>query len=245
MEYLWTRAKIRNWCKAKLGRVTDDQVHNALLAKANADIDEAYAQVLLDATWPRAQVDTIIDVGSQQRLVSYPSGCGPGGVDAVYVWDAGLSDWVQLSKLSIPAGAHPDPVETAGGDEWQNRCGMPQFVRQGAQLELFPATDQAYQIKVRFRPTPVFTDDLTPSAVDGMLIALQTLALLTLKRDLRLSQTFEGRYIRRLRALKRATASGEPVPVTVFGHFERAQGAPVGAHYDSFPESRTTIDDWA
>lgn len=246
MEQLWTRQKIRLHCNTVLGDVTSETDNPDPVDDLNAAIEEAYACALMDATWARAELDWTGTVGAQQRLLNYPAGAGPGSVLEVAIWMGTVQRWKQLTHARIPAAVHPDPLETAGGEEWSAACGEPQFYDQRAQIHLAPATDKAYEIKIRYRPVADFNDDDdVPSAIDGLLIALKTLELYSESplEDEPQARRFEHRYAKRLRQLKGAMNTGQQMPLSAAGGWYGGQPPPPQANIGPYPAARTVIDD--
>jgi hypothetical protein len=168
MEISATRDQIRSRLVAKVGwasAVGVEDHYNELIRSASVQVAE-------ECPWATARREARIPVGVDQRMVPYPDGCGATGIQEVGLWIAAGQFYKRLSRHTISVVRDADPTAEVGGADRQVQLGEPVWYEPGQFIELWPPTDQAYEIKVIYTLTVELTSGAQVSACDAELILL-------------------------------------------------------------------------
>jgi hypothetical protein len=235
MELYDTRPVLRGRILSALGFQANDTDAVMILDQLNELIREACVDVAAEAWWARRKKEWRGTLGVDQRLVNIPSGASIGDVIEVGVWDSRINQYHTLEHATIPVALHTDPLDDVGGEADAATRSLPQrWSYQGTQIEVWPESDEASDIKILYvGGAQALTDDSATSEVDVEAIHRRALQLYWTNKDDALRKTWEVRYHERIRALKHWAHTCETVSLDPMVRMsgDRA-GARPGSRFD-------------
>lgn len=137
----------------------------------------AAADVAKDCRWVSAQKRVTVTLGAQQAVLDYPEASGPGAVLAVAVYD--IERYIPLEQRIIPIQADTDQELALGGTPLVSVTARPRYFEQRKQIEFWPRTDKAYQVRVEFMQRMDLPLENSESVVDAMLIVYLAASLIS------------------------------------------------------------------
>lgn len=204
----------------------------AILDQRNAQIDAASLKAAQDCRFSAPTGRVTLDLGIQQNVLNYPAGLSPGDIIDVAVYDStlgggGINGYIALEKRSAPPVADQDQEQAAGGTTFSGVCGIPQFWwEEAGQIHLWPYSDIAYKIRIRFAKALTFANDNVVSIIDAQLIIYYAAFLVRkAKHDDDGAQHWLGLYTDRMRAVKAWQATGEKVALVSDASFDESEEA--------------------
>lgn len=232
MENYETRGTIRQQVLVLCNENPLTVTSGAILDQRNAQINAASLKVAQDCRMGSAIGRVTTEIGIQQNVLNYPSGCSAGDIIDIAVYDAtqlgsGINGYSLLEKRAAPPNADQDQEQAAGGTTLSDVCAIPQYWwEEGGQLHFWPLTDIAYALRIRFNKALKFADDNVVSVVDAQLIIYYAAHLVRkAKRDPDGAQHWHDQYTDRLRALKAWQATGQKVAIVSDASFDENEEA--------------------
>lgn len=204
----------------------------AILDQRNAQIDAASLKVAQDCRFANPTARITVALGIQQNVLAYPAGCSAGDIIDMAVYDAtqlgtGINGYSQLQKREAPPWADQDQEQAAGGATLTDVCSIPQYWwEEGGQIHLWPLSDIAYQIRIRYARVLTFANDSVVSIVDAQLIIYYAAFLVRkAKHDADGAQHWLELYTDRLKAIKAWQATGQKVAIVSDASFDENEEA--------------------
>ena len=191
-----------------------------VLNQRNAFIRAAYLKVSAKVKWATNISRDTVDTGIAANTLNQPAGCAPGSVIEMSYYDpngvssSGTGGYIPIEKRYAPTSADQDQEQAVGGATFTAVQGAPQYWwEEGGQLRLYPYTDKSYKIRRMWNKLCIFTDDTTPSLVDGQLVAYYAGWLACVRKDPDLAGMFKELFTDRLSDLRKDQNTGQSIPI--------------------------------
>lgn len=204
----------------------------AILDQRNAQIDAASLKTAQDCRFAFPTGRTTVDLGIQQNVLNYPTGLSAGDIIDMAVYDStgasgSVSGYIAIEKRSAPPEADQDQEQAAGGATFSNVCGLPQFWwNESGQIHLWPFSDIAYKVRIRYAKVLTFANDSVVSIVDAQMIIYYAAFLVRqAKHDSEGAQHWLTLYTDRMRAIKAWQSTGQKIALVSDASFDESEEA--------------------
>jgi hypothetical protein len=202
VEIYLSRQEIRRRVHARLGFVTNDAQAPQVLEQHNELIRAAALEVAQACPWVSTKREAFLDVEIDQRYLTYPTGCGPGSIIQLGVWDEGEGRYAALRRGVIPVELDDEPLVEEGEPASVSGRGRPILYEVRDQIELYPRADQAYEVKLDYVISLDLAADDTVSNVDAEAVILASIAeVYAFQQDVAQARFFREKLDERIRKL--------------------------------------------
>lgn len=163
-------------------------------------VNMAARKVLQDCGWVNAQQRITITLQAEQETINYPTGCGPGSLRAMAVFDE--NRYYPVEPRIIPVQADQDQFALAGGDTYKGVQGRPRYYEQRKQIHTWPTSDKQYPVRMDFMANIEMNDDDAVSIIDAQLIIFFAASIISQQKgDPEQAKYYAGLYSDRRNAL--------------------------------------------
>jgi len=196
------RSEILRLVRAHLGFSTGNQLSLAVNAQHVAVVNAAALKVQQECGWINALARMTITLGAEQDVINLPTGCKPGCIRSMAVYDQ--DKYWPLEPRVIPVQADTDQEMIVGQPTLARVLGRPKYYQErSGQLYLWPRSDQTYPIRFEYLKSAEMVDDGDVSPYDGPLIVYAAAAMLAIQMESReQAQHYSGLYNDRMMALR-------------------------------------------
>lgn len=183
-----------------LGIQTDNTLSAQVQEQHVVAVNSAATKAAQECKWVSAQGRVTVQLGSEQNTLNYPEGTGPGGVQAMAVYEN--ERYYPLDPRIIPIHADQDQQQIAGGETFKSVQGRPRYYEQGLQLKTWPFSDKAYEVRIDYMRPIQMPAGSSVSIIDAQLIIYGSASMIAkMMADPEMASYYAGLYTDRLRAL--------------------------------------------
>jgi hypothetical protein len=196
-----------------LGIQTDNSLATQVTEQHIVAINTVATKAAQECGWVNAQRRVTVILQAEQKVLNYPSNCGPGNVRAIAVYDE--DRYWPLEPGIIPVHADQDQEQAEGGDTFDSVQGRPRIWEQREQIELYPYSDKQYPVRIDYLAPITMPTEGTVSIIDAQLIIHGTVSMIAQQMgDKEMRDYHAALYVDRMRALMAWQSQGTTVPLS-------------------------------